>query len=273
MKSWWSRLRRPSPAEPLPPRPQDGVAFETALDQALSQTQGPDPVAAALAEARQSVERVDNMGQSRDERDLYVQLDRLSAAVTRGFPESLCFAGCGRCCRYPTAFFDLHREEWELIRQHFETHWSPQRQQAFIARFWIEHGPWLWVVRFFELFLRWQIPVFPTRRSLPLQCPFLEDERCSVWEVRPFPCRTYGQFLAHLTRGSEPYLYACDEQRNALEAAVARRSPAVMLPDLGPFLRLQYRLAKSRRFLSLSANRMRTIAGWVARTYPRPRRR
>ncbi|MNX86787.1 Flagellin N-methylase [compost metagenome] len=218
----------------------------------------------ALDQARDGIGRTQNMGRSGDERDLFVHLDRLSQAVVETYPQSLCFSGCGRCCHYPTGFFDISYQEWELLRRHMEAEWSPERRERWLARFWREHGPRMWRVRCFEWLMSTSLPLFPTRDALPLACPFLEEGRCSVYAARPFVCRTFGHFSAKLTPWSQPHVYACSAQGELLEGLMAAEGPQVMLPDLSPW--------QLRKYAFISGKK-RVIASWIARTYPRNRRR
>lgn len=256
--------RRPEPPDPLPKPAVAPLPFEGVLAEALAETERPHPLVEALDLAREGIGRTDNMGQSGDARDMFVLLDQLSSAVVETYPQSLCYSGCGRCCHYPTGFFDISRQEWELLRRHVETEWSEARREAWIARFWREHGPRMPALRFFEWLMSTSLPIFPTREALPLACPFLEDGKCSVYAARPFVCRTFGHFSAKITPWSQPHVYACSAQGELLEGLMAADGPQVMLPDLSPW--------QLRKYAFISGKK-RVIASWIARTYPRKRPR
>lgn len=265
MRWRFGRLRRPEPPPVPVARPKEyPLTFEGVLAEAVRRREIVNPLAATLDMARDRVPAADNMGRTGDEHDLFHLIDRLSRAVVETYPQSQCFDGCGRCCHYPTAFFDLFPEEWALVHAHVEARWTPERRAAMVERFWAEHGPRMPLIKLFEWFQRMSIPLFPTRKALPLACPFLEDNRCSVWEARPLPCRTYGQFTAKVSAWSQPHVYACAEQGEALEGALQEEGIQVMLPDVAPVMIKQ---------LAFVSGRKRVMATWIARHYPHPRAR
>lgn len=255
-------FRRPEPPLPMQRPTEYPLTFEGVLADAVAGGQAVNPLAEALDVARGAVPAADNMGRTGDVHDLYHLIDQLSAAVVATYPQSQCFDGCGRCCNYPTAFFDMYPEEWQRVHDHLETRWTPERRAAMVRRFWAEHGPRMPIVRLFEWFQSLNVPIFPTRKALPLACPLLENGRCSVWEARPLPCRTYGQFTAKISPWSSAHVYACAEQGEALEGALQEPGLQVMLPDVGPVM------AKQLAFVS---GRKRVMASWIARSYPKPR--
>lgn len=257
-------FRRPEPPIPMARPTEHPLSFEGVLAEAVDRHHAVNPLAAMLDQARERVPAADNMGRTSDEHDLFHLIDRLSESVVETYPQSQCFEGCGRCCHYPTAFFDLFPEEWALIHDYLETRWTPERREAMVARFWAEHGPRMAIVRLFEWFQSVNVPIFPTRKVLPLACPFLENARCSVWEARPLPCRTYGQFTAKVSSWSQPHVYACAEQGEALEGALQQEGIQVMLPDVAPVMIKQ---------LAFVSGRKRVMAGWIARHYPKSRSR
>lgn len=260
MRWKFGRSRPPEPPHAGESQRAQPLPFEGVLAHALTQEPEANPLAQALLLVRQQVAEADNMGYSRDERDLFHVIDELSQAVVSTYPESLCFAGCGRCCHYPTAFFDVFPQEWDLIRRHLETAWSARRLEAFLERFYREHGPRMPLIRTFEWLMSLSLPLFPTRKALPLACPFLEEQRCRIYEVRPFQCRTYGQFSAKTTPWSPPHVYACADQGERMESLMASGGPQVMLPDVAPFQLKQYAFVDGKR---------RVLASWITRTFPR----
>lgn len=256
-------LRRPDPPIPMARPTEFPLTFEGVLADAVERNPTVNPLADSLNAARDLVPAADNMGRTRDEHDLFHLIDRLGEAVVRTYPQSQCYDGCGRCCNYPTAFFDLFPEEWALVHEHIETQWTPERRQAMVERFWADHGPRMWTIKIFEWFQSINVPIFPTRKVLPLACPLLENNRCSVWEARPLPCRTYGQFTAKVSPWSQPHIYACAEQGAALDEALQQEGLQVMLPDVSPVMIKQ---------LAFVSGRKRVMASWIARHYPRPDR-
>lgn len=64
--------------------------------------------------------------------------------------------------------------------------------------------------------------------SLRLPCPFLENDRCMVYEARPLVCRTY-------VVESNPQECATNPFRNVSES-----SNRVLLKHFGTFMRLEF---------------------------------
>lgn len=97
------------------------------------------------------------------------QLEELYAQV----PASAC-ANSGECCQLTdeqaadgrfAVMFPLYRVEYENIRRHIEARFPPERHRALLS----------------------------FREERPRVCPFLgDDNRCTIYEVRPLVCRTYG---------------------------------------------------------------------------------
>ena len=233
-----------------------------------------EAMAAAESEALHAPRLVDMLGRTRlaldgvthvtgqDESDLYHWVDELSRAVVSEVPGSLCQAGCSRCCHYPTAFFDIYPGEWQPIEKHLRETWSPERLHRFLARFSLEHAPYLSLIRLLEHGLRGMFRFHPTKDLLPLSCPFLEDDRCSIYEVRPFACRGFGHFAARLDTRDLPHVYGCKDQEEALMPALRGEGPRIQLPDIQPLWETLARVTGGHRHV---------LAIWIARRLPVPR--
>lgn len=259
MRFWWSR----APQRPMQLGTPVSVDFAGVLEAELATSTTPVvPLAAALDATRAELGEVQRIGPVDAGHDLYGVIDRLADAVRASYPASLCRSGCGRCCEYPTAFFDFYEAEWQLIVEHVAAHWSPERHEAFLARFHRTHGPYRLRLALFGWLMGQSLPIFPTRQALPLSCPFLEDERCSIYAARPFPCRTFGSFTTKLTAWSQPHVYGCAEQGEVMDAAVLAAPLPVYMPDVAP---LQW------KELALAHGPKRTMAAWIRRSWGRRR--
>lgn len=251
-------FRRPEPPLPMKRRKESAPSFAGVLEEALAADTEAHPLAEALLDAHDRVWKTTNMGETRDESDLFYVIDQLSAGVVAAHPASLCYSGCGRCCHYPTGFFDIFPQEWNLIRRYIETEWEPERFQHMLRRFKLEHLPRLWRIKLHEWLMNLPLPLLPTRQALPLHCPFLEKDRCSIYPVRPFPCRTFGHFTAKLTPWNQPHPYACFDQSALLRDSMANEKLQIMLPDVSTVQLRQYFFVSGKK---------RVIASWIARTY------
>ncbi|MBU6428471.1 MAG: YkgJ family cysteine cluster protein [Cyanobacteria bacterium REEB65] len=224
-------------------------------------SEGPDPfpLAVAMANVRVALPMVDNLGRTGDARDLHQLVDTLAAGARAAFPESLCKAGCSDCCYYPTSLFNVKRTEWDAIVRYIEANWSVERRQAFVERFWHEHGPYVWRLRILGYLVGIPLPVFPEPQSVPAACPFLEADRCSIYPARPTQCRAFGHFSVQYWWRRQPLLYGCLEQVKRLRTALQEPGRA-QLPSLNP---LEWKL------WGLAFGPKRLLALWVAKTWPR----
>jgi Fe-S-cluster containining protein len=214
-----------------------------------------------LAQTRLALDGITHLEGAGDPTALHHWVDELSHAVVETIPGSLCRDGCHHCCHYPTAFFDLYPGEWEPIAHHLRTTWSPARLEAFLERFAREHGPYLGLIRLLEYGLRGMFRFHPTARLLPLSCPFLEDARCSIYDVRPFACRAFGHFSARIDDRDLPHVYGCKDQEQALLPALRGPGPRIQLPDIMPLW---------ERLASLTGGHRHVLATWLDRTWRVP---
>lgn len=256
-------FQRPEPPLPMKRQDTNAPSFAGMLDEAILADSEAHPLAEALLDAHDRVWTTTNMGQTRDENDLFFVIDQLSQGVVATHPSSLCYSGCGRCCHYPTGFFDIFPQEWALIHKYIETEWEPERLQEMLRRFRLEHAPLLWWIKILEGLMGLSITILPKRKALPLHCPFLENDRCSIYPVRPFPCRTFGHFSAKMTPWNQPHPYACADQSSQIRESMAKEELQVMLPDVSTVQMRQYFFVKGKK---------RLIATWIAKTYREPPR-
>ncbi|MFN3432587.1 MAG: YkgJ family cysteine cluster protein [Candidatus Sericytochromatia bacterium] len=233
-------------------------AFAEILSQLESQIAPSDDDLPAVGEAirafRQLLGDATNMGVTADDRDLYVLLDRLVAAVVAAYPGGLCKAGCSACCDSHTAVFDVSPAEWAALDNHMATRWTEAERQAFFERFESEHGPRLGTyralaaIRFFE-------PVADHHfGQKPYRCPFLVEGRCSVYAARPLACRMYGHFATRTRWYAPPAIYACRKQADFF-SDVRDREP-LHLPSSDMVV------ARAKR---LMGGRMRILPFWIER--------
>ena len=232
--------------------------FAGILEAVMEEEYSSHPLADALLVAQEQVWKTTNMGRTRDETDLYHVIDQLSSGVVAAHPSSLCYSGCGRCCHYPTAFFDIFPQEWALIKEHIEAEWEPERRARWLERFQHEHGPYLYRIRFLEWIMGFTTAILPTHQALPLPCPFMESDRCAIYPVRPLACRTFGHFAAKTTPWSAPHPYACYDQSVELRDSMAKEPLQVMLPDVSTVMLRQYAFVSGKK---------RVMATWIALTY------
>lgn len=189
------------------------------------------PMAEALAHTRERLPEVEELGEA------YALLDGLAAATAQAYPQSLCRAGCGGCCTYPTGLFTVGPREWAHIEAHLAETWSPERRRRLAQEAMAAYGgAWKHLVLlaqggFLEMLA--SLPWFTLARKA---CPFLEGGSCSIYPARPYACRAFGLTAIRAGWSKLPRLYACPMQGEALWGAMAQ-GPSVQLPVVNPIVR------------------------------------
>ena len=218
-------------AQPVDLPPAAGSFADVLADEAPSPAPvaDPAPLLEALDYVRANQGEADHFGGTGDGRDLYHLLDRLSDGVSRSF-RSYCRAGCGSCCHYPIAMFTTTFTEWDVVRRHIETAWTPAQRADLARRYRATYtGFWRFVITYLQRSTVTLMVTAPLVYRAKIACPFLVDGSCSVYPARPYQCRTFGLFAVR-TFGREPKVYACNVQGENLVAQLEAAGPQVQLP-------------------------------------------
>lgn len=172
-----------------------------------------DPVLLqTILEVGRALPQTTNIGRSGNQQDLYFLLDYLTFAVHRAYPAILCRAGCSMCCR-TYGIPRTTQAEWDLIREHLETAMDPDLRGRIQER--AETG-YRSVMPFFQeeslsftsLYTGGRPSAAIKQRLSCHACPFLENDLCTIYPVRPAICRGYGYFTIRLG-GEQPTLFTC----------------------------------------------------------------
>ncbi len=186
---------------------------------------------------REHLPEAENIGGTADAKDYYHHLDKLAEGVAKTFPKSFCKAGCSGCCYYPVGLFTISFTEWEVIRRHIETEWTDAERADFVARYKkVFTGFWRFVLGQLQNSFVSLIVTAPFVHRARIACPFLKDDRCSIYAVRPYQCRTFGLFAARASVGREPKVYACNVQGENLLAQLKHGGPQIQLPVMNPIV-------------------------------------
>jgi len=104
------------------------------------------------------------------------RLDKITADVLERSPEALaCGPGCWYCCFYKV---DARANEVFRIVEYVRSHFKPEAAKSLREK--IDHNAK--IMRGLS---------HQEKLAANLQCPFLQDGRCSIYPVRPEKCRTF----------------------------------------------------------------------------------
>lgn len=219
-----------------------GISFAGAMAQA--QPVNAAPLATAMQQVGAVVEQADNFGQTGDLRDLYHLVDLLSEGVQQSFPQSFCRAGCSSCCYYPVALFTITHSEWAVIERHLDLVWTETQRLDLEARYKKRfNGFWRTLFSLVQRSFLGLMVTAPLVDRARLPCPFLVNDRCSVYAARPYPCRSFGHFAVRAL-GRQPKIYACSPQGENLLEVLSSTHPQIQLPVLNPLARRIRRLCR-----------------------------
>lgn len=147
---------------------------------------------AFLAKARACT----NVGETGDERDLYVVVDEMLAFLQGSLPDFACKQGCNHCCHLSPAVSSV---EWAAILAHVQTLPAAVRRRIVANADLLRGMAWV-----FDTARRQAShPTGAPPISADAECPFLVDERCSIYAVRPLKCRGYGYSMVRSDAGQK----------------------------------------------------------------------
>lgn len=242
------------------PQPQD---FAALASQASDDMPSIGDLPEVLREARRALEVVDNLGRSADDRNAYVVVDRVVAALQQAFPTSLCAPGCGRCCRMHRALIRVYRSEWEPVFDHLLS-WPADRLAGLVETFYRTYDAYLPELHRIQAAIDREERPQVLEAELPVSCPLLIDGSCSVYPVRPAICRGYGHFELTSAAGDRTEVFACPPQRDVLEAQLeAAPGLKIRLPSFNTFYQAVTDVC--------AGEEKRLIPLWFERSFPRPR--
>jgi Fe-S-cluster containining protein len=185
---------------------------------------------AGLQRAAKFLGRADRVGQSEDPRDIYYLIDFMVYLVKEAYPYIPCQSGCSHCC-VDSGLPRTSALEWQHIYAYLRDTASPEVRQTVLRQNEVLHRQQL------ALFLQEQARIERPDTDLPLpafgckRCPFLIDDRCSVYPVRPAICRGFGYFTWRPRPQVESQVFACQMAADTLlEGLQLRQQDQAMLP-------------------------------------------
>ena len=197
-----------------------------------------------VSEIRKKINRVQqsefllNNTHSLDE--VYALLNQLSNDVLDMYPHIACRTQCNSCCK-GTSMPKASPAEWQQVHDYLLNSYTVEQQQALIERLRHDYNP--------NREIYWEVhdtiqqrpnlqQLEQLKRVLPrlesTQCPFLVEEKCSVYEARPAKCRAHGAFLLQLQ--DHVQLHTCESEVDKMEAYLEQQgSRSVTIPSWNPF--------------------------------------
>jgi Fe-S-cluster containining protein len=189
-----------------------------------------DPLARFYDKLAAMLPGVTSVGGSWDEHDLYWLIEKAVIATETNHPEFLCRAGCSSCC-YGDNIPLVTSVEWRLLYQ--ELYNLPEAKRRLIVRQTKElWGPVLHMLLPGKAGYRdenGQVRILPKATGNATHCPLLLYGNCSVYQTRPFNCRTYGYFS--IDRGPNIRPFMCSAAVDHMDLNFAE----IALPLLDPY--------------------------------------
>lgn len=106
----------------------------------------------------------------------YQRFDNIIATSIAEAPEKpACKAGCSYCCYYKV---EVKAHEVFLIQEHMQKHFSPNQIKNILGEASNNTAQIKTLTQIEHL-------------STNIKCPFLIDNQCSIYDVRPFRCRSF----------------------------------------------------------------------------------
>jgi Fe-S-cluster containining protein len=160
--------------------------------------------------------------------ELYSLTGEVLNKVRNTNPGMLCKAGCNQCCKtYGSPL--VTPLEWEKIRDFLDKADQDLKERIKTDLDKVKAG--------------FKKVKNDKNRNLKnvinnIQCPFLQNELCSVYEVRPLVCRMFGSFISRpgLPKVSGNSVFACEMEKDRWDAEISEKGlNSINLPDKAPF--------------------------------------
>lgn len=152
--------------------------------------------------------RANNLGKSNDYLDVYFIIDYLSYAVEEAYPQIPCKSGCSMCCS-DTGLPRVTQIEWVLILDYLKS----EVNQNTLSKI-LKQNRELHLNQKSSLQLEVKRLKDPNFKEKPPDlnckyCPFLIDNLCMVYPVRPSICRGFGYFSFRPYHEQSSTIFAC----------------------------------------------------------------
>jgi Fe-S-cluster containining protein len=139
------------------------------------------------------------------------------------YPDMLCKAGCNQCCKnYGSP--QILPIEWENIKEYLDN--SDEHYKTSIKKSLLEIKNNLREM----LNRNNKLPVDKVVNNIT--CPFLQNELCSIYPIRPLVCRMFGSFLSKPGLISGNSVYTCGMEKDRWDEEISITKPiSINLPS------------------------------------------
>lgn len=165
---------------------------------------------------------------------LWQAADRVQERAQTAYPEMRCRSGCNECCKHHGSPIS-YALEWQAIQSWLEA--RPEQLAGLRLRY-----------QELKQALAQRLaqglnPLSLSAALFEVPCPFIDNERCTIYPVRPMTCRAFGNTLLAAAPESAEEIYTCNPEKDRWEQELP------MLKESGLQLGL-----RSELFLALEAS-------------------
>ena len=160
------------------------------------------------------LKNIDNIGNSNDFRDIYYLIDYLVYSVTQTYPQIPCKPQCSECCTV-SGLPQVTALEWIIIHKYIVSELDLIKHTEIIMQNQYLHKERLPILiqqqKQLQQIYKQQRNQYTKNTKLNgfknCTCPFLIDDLCVIYPVRPAICRAYGYFTVR--KEEESTIFSC----------------------------------------------------------------
>ncbi len=151
--------------------------------------------------------------------ELYQLTDKVLEKAKVNYPSMLCKAGCNQCCKnYGSP--QILPVEWENIKYHLDSCDEEYKNQVQASLQVIKNNLKKMLIE------NDNVPVDKVVNDIT--CPFLQNELCSVYSIRPLVCRMFGSFLSKPGLISGNAVYTCGMEKDRWDEEITFTKPTLL---------------------------------------------
>ena len=143
---------------------------------------------------------LDEIHLSTDLNEIYKLFDKVLDNVKLLYPKISCKSGCNICCKVKGSPITYHLE-WEQIKSFLDSADESYKEKIKNALDLVKEN------------LKKSKGSMSTKDLINfVECPFLQNEVCSIYSIRPMTCRLYGNTISKLeiSKNLNDHVYTCE---------------------------------------------------------------